>query len=280
MNMKTHSSILIILAGACLLFILLNPVSAATFVFHGGDECLPVGSQENLTVLLSEVPDGLSGANVTFSINDPDIISIDAVIPPPWATLKTASVPSPGYSILKAVDLQQNVKPGDANVIICKLSLAAHKNGMIILKASPVTVEDDKGGRYTIPPLEKKICAGAGGNQTPSTNETDSPTLKLTASPQTTISETTAIPPVTITSLNTQVASITTNPSFTATETFPIGTITEEKTTKKILTSSSTTTAELVPTISTPAAASPGISLNIFLISLIVMYLVLKKREA
>jgi hypothetical protein len=144
-----------------LVFIIsISPANALVFSISGGDACVPVGTSTNLSIALSDIPQGLSGLNISIAISDPDAAMITNVTLPVWAELHTiSSLPSDQFW-LKMVDLQQKVNMGDTNVPVCQISVLARKGGNSVITVTPIKVEDDIGGRYVISPAQKPICTG------------------------------------------------------------------------------------------------------------------------
>jgi hypothetical protein len=132
--------------------------SATAFIIEGGNACIPVGSQTDLTILLSDVPKGLSGLNISVSVSDPATIAVTNISYPEWAMLHTKIGHSDSVVGLKMVDLQQKINAGVSNVIISRLTVSAYEEGVGILTVTPVLIEDDVGGIYSTAPVKKSIC--------------------------------------------------------------------------------------------------------------------------
>ena len=156
-----------------LIFIIsVSPVNALAFTINGGDTCIPVGSSTDLSIALSDLPQGLSGLNITIAISDPDAATITNVTFPAWADLHTTSSLPADQFWLRMVDLQQKVTPGDMNVSVCRISVLAVKGGNSVITVTPIKVEDDIGGRYIASPKQKPLCTGS----TPSSSVTPTQT--------------------------------------------------------------------------------------------------------
>ena len=157
-----------IIVGLVLLsMISITPANATAFSISGGEACVPVGSTTDLTIALSDVPEGLSGLNITFTISDPEAASVTNITYPNWAAMHTnSSVPSHQFW-LKMVDLQQVVNTGDLNVPVCRVTVLSRKSGSSVMTITPVKVEDDIGGRYTLTAVKKTLCTrdSTGGSE-------------------------------------------------------------------------------------------------------------------
>jgi len=166
--MKSSVNKIWIIAGLVLLLMIsITPANATTLSISGGEACVPVGSTTDLTLALSDVPEGLSGLNITFAISDPETATVTNITYPNWAAMHTnSSMPSHQFW-LKMVDLQQVVNTGDLNVPICRVTILSQKSGSSVITVTPVKVEDDIGGRYTLTSVQKTLCTGdsTGGSE-------------------------------------------------------------------------------------------------------------------
>jgi hypothetical protein len=222
-----------------LIFIVsISPVNAIAFTINGGDSCVPVGSSTDFSIALSDIPQGLSGLNITISISDPSIATITNVTLPAWAELHSTSTLPADQFWLKMVDLQQKVNPGDLNVSLCQISVVGRKGGTSFITVTPIKVEDDIGGRYTITPAQKPLCTGDSTTSsqfqspsesgTPIPSQTSSDLITTTMSPSSTqvISLQTTKAHASAASLTTQNSGSEMTPSFT--ETVPLSNLTPE----------------------------------------------------
>jgi len=182
------------IAVLVILFISVSPVNALAITISGGDTCIPVGSSTDLSIALSDIPQGLSGLNITIAISDPDAATITNVTFPAWADLHTTSLLPADQFWLRMVDLQQKINPGDMNVSVGRISVLAKKGGNSVITVTPIKVEDDIGGRYIASPEQKPLCTGnsmPGSSGTPTQTSTSiiitpavTPSSTLTSIPQ------------------------------------------------------------------------------------------------
>lgn len=175
--MQTYARIIPIVTGLGILCMLTGSVSAAVFQVSGGDSCIPAGSQTDISIRLSDIPQGLSGLNISVAVSDPKTASITNITFPEWAVLHTKIPLSSDTVGLKMVDLVQKINTGAADVTVCRLTISAHKSGTTVLTITPVVVEDDAGGQYTIPPVTKTVCSVSSvqADESPVTRVTDTP---------------------------------------------------------------------------------------------------------
>jgi len=187
--MQSSAHLIAVIAGIVLLSISMAPVNATVFTISGGDTCVPVGSSVDLSITLSDVPQGLSGLNLSIATSDAETATITQVSFPDWAALHTNSTLPADQVWFRMVDLQQKVKPGDMNVLAGSISILARKPGNCIVTLIPIKVEDDAGGRTTIASETKTltICGTTGEtgeSQTPiPTQTTNTPVSSGTTNP-------------------------------------------------------------------------------------------------
>jgi hypothetical protein len=162
------------IAVLIILFISVSPVNALAFTISGGDTCIPVGSSTDLSIALSDIPDGLSGLNISIAINNPEMVTITNATLHDWAELHSTSSLPADQVWLKMVDLQQKVNPGDMNVSVGRISVLARKGGKSVISVTAIKIEDDIGGRYMMVPAQKMLCTG---NSTVSNSGTPTQTL-------------------------------------------------------------------------------------------------------
>lgn len=258
-----------------LLCMIISSVTATDFVFNGGDSCIAEGSKTDLSLHLSEVPQGLSGLNISITVTDPGIASISNITFPDWALLKTMSpLPFDAFG-LKMVDLQQKVNPGDTQVMVCGLSVMAHKKGASVITVIPVNVEDDTGGRYALSPVKKTVCVhnSTQGNQSTIVQAADTPISAQTMSSS--ISPTSIIPSVQYSpSPSSALAQ-----SSTVVPVLPAEVPSAQVTTVKTVPAVKITTSAIPPS-TTYAAPLPALTLISCILSMVVVYWLFKKKEA
>ena len=190
--MESSAHLIAVIAGIVLLSISTAPVNATVFTMSGGDTCVPVGSIVELSIALSDVPQGLSGLNISIATSDPETATITRISFPDWAVLHTNSTLPADQVWFRMVDLQQKVKPGDMNVPAGSISILSRKPGNYIVTLTAIKVEDDAGGRTTIASETKTltICgttSETGVSQTPLPIQTaTTPTSSGTPNPSTT----------------------------------------------------------------------------------------------
>lgn len=103
------------------------------------------GYSQDIQIIMDEVPEGLSGFNITFSVSDPEIAEITAVSFPGWGQLpKNSTLPSSSVWI-KTVDLENEVHPGDTNVLLGTITVTGKNTGISDLSITKTMISDDNG---------------------------------------------------------------------------------------------------------------------------------------
>jgi hypothetical protein len=87
------------------------------------------GSSQDIQILMDSIPDGLSGFNITISILNPEIAEISEVSFPGWNSLPRNSTFPSSLVWIKAIDLNDQVHPGDTNVLLGTVTLTGKKAG-------------------------------------------------------------------------------------------------------------------------------------------------------
>ena len=104
-----------------------------------------IGSSQNVQIVMDEVPDGLSGFNITISILDPEIADITAVSFPSWGMmLRNSTIPSSSVWI-KVSDLDNKTVSGDTNVLLGTITITGKKAGTTDLSIQPTLISADGG---------------------------------------------------------------------------------------------------------------------------------------
>jgi MYXO-CTERM domain-containing protein len=180
-----------------------------------GDVRVEPGETAETAVALSTVPDGLSGYNVTVRVVDPSAATIvDASVPEAYSLSEARVVDGGAAAVLKAVDANEAVQPGDTAVPFGTVTLRGESPGETRLRVAVTQVDDDDGGRVRPTTVAGSVTV-AEGTASPTTRDT--PT---TAPPATTAAPTTA-PGGDTTAPDTGTAAPTTAPGATETTTWP-----------------------------------------------------------
>jgi hypothetical protein len=134
-------------------------------------EIAGIGKTETLKITLDNIPQGLSGYNITISLNDPSVVAIVTVSFPSWATFQSNSS-LPGSSVwLKVADLNKQVEAGAINVLLATLSIESIQIGHTFVDISIKQLDDDDGypiasdiQNVTVTVIQQQSGGDTGGN--------------------------------------------------------------------------------------------------------------------
>ncbi len=112
------------------------------------------GSTGTVAISLAGAGTGLSGYNLTLSLAPAGTAEIVSVDFPSWARMPANGTLPASSTYLQAVDLEMHAEPGASPIILVNVTLRAITGGATVLAAVPVIVDDDRGGRYTLDPLQ------------------------------------------------------------------------------------------------------------------------------
>ena len=104
-----------------------------------------IGSKATVNLTLDKAPDGLSGYNLTVSLSNPEVAEIVSVDFPEWATLHTNSSLPADSVWMKCVDLNDEIKRGDKNISLARLTLRGDERGKTDLVIMVTKIDDDDG---------------------------------------------------------------------------------------------------------------------------------------
>jgi PGF-pre-PGF domain-containing protein len=99
----------------------------------------------NLSITLSEAPNGLSGYNITISLSNASIAEIISVDFPDWALLNKVSLLPAESAWIKAVDLQNSIIKGANNVILANVTFRGKSEGIARVLLTVRQIDDDDG---------------------------------------------------------------------------------------------------------------------------------------
>ena len=104
-----------------------------------------VGSEVTVNLVLDKAPDGLSGYNLTVSLSNPEVAEIVSVSFPEWATLHSSSSLPADSVWMKCADLNDEIKRGDKNISLARLTLRGDEKGKTDLVITVTKIDDDDG---------------------------------------------------------------------------------------------------------------------------------------
>lgn len=155
--MRTFASFLcIVIFGSLIGSVLASPL------LEGPDNLsLPAaGSAGALTINLTGAETGLSGYNLSLELTPAGTAEIAGVTFPSWANMPANGTIPEANTWIQTVDLGMGVEPGDSPCLLGTLAIRALANGEATLTVTPVIIDDDQGGRYTLEPLRIPVRIG------------------------------------------------------------------------------------------------------------------------
>lgn len=127
-----------VIRGAPTPTLFLTPSTGRAFLSSTGD----------YAVVLSIAPEGLSGYNLTVSLDDASLGEIIDVSFPSWSGI-SLNGPLPADTVwIKSVDLNNQIVSGAVNVTLCTLTIRGDATGETGITLTPEMVDADFGGRY------------------------------------------------------------------------------------------------------------------------------------
>lgn len=127
------------------IFVLSIAVSAVPSITINGEQTTDVSSTNKFDITLNEVPNGLSGYNITVSLINASLAEIISVEFPKWASINSNKT-TPSDSVwIKAVDLNDQIQKGATNVVLATLNVRRDNPGNISFIITVGQMDDDNG---------------------------------------------------------------------------------------------------------------------------------------
>ncbi|GEM_PF-5222324 len=123
-----------------ILITLVQPVLADLVV-----ESRTVQSDTFINITLTEAPNGLSGYNITVSVENSSIAEIESVEFPDWATLHDNSTLPSSTVWIKAVDLNECIQQNATDITLATLKIKVKGTGITHINVTSVRMDDDNG---------------------------------------------------------------------------------------------------------------------------------------
>ncbi|AAM05167.1 DUF3344 domain-containing protein [Methanosarcina acetivorans] len=140
-------------------YIAVSEASGSTVTLYFDPESSSVSENESteISVVASNFPSGLSGYNLTVTLDDPVVAEIVDIEYPSWALI-TENSTLPGTSIyLKTVDENNTVKADAADVVLATLTVSGKESGSSNLSIGIKRLDDDSGDSIEPTPLAGTI---------------------------------------------------------------------------------------------------------------------------
>jgi PKD repeat protein len=109
------------------------------------------GNSQVYSVFVTTLPTGLSGSNITYTLDSPSVGTITAYTLPSWAGLnRTSGVPADNVWI-EGVDLSQLVQPGATSVSLGTITVRADTPGKTAIHLTVNELDPDNNGTPIVP---------------------------------------------------------------------------------------------------------------------------------
>ena len=134
-----QSSIILCL-GVLFALMLIPGISAESISLSPRTSEGTAGEETDFTIIIDRVPGGLSGYNITVTVEDPSVAEIVDASYPDWVSFSSIypSLPA-GYVNMMAADLTKVIRPGETNVELAYLTIRGLSQG-----ASAITLKVTK----------------------------------------------------------------------------------------------------------------------------------------
>jgi PKD repeat protein len=106
---------------------------------------IPFGTKVSFDLLIDELPDGLSGYNITMSLSNPNVADIQSVSFPTWATMHSNSNLPSDTVWIKTIDLTDQIKEDATNITLATINISAEDCGTTDIDLSVSRLDDDNG---------------------------------------------------------------------------------------------------------------------------------------
>ena len=110
---------------------------------------IPLGDSQQFQLVLSNVPAGLSGANISIALTNPAAGTITAITPPAWAALNKTSVLPAASAWIDSVDIGQQVQSGATDVPLGTITIQGNNPGESEIALAVLELDADNGAPIT-----------------------------------------------------------------------------------------------------------------------------------
>lgn len=110
---------------------------------------IPLGDSQQYQLVLSNVPAGLSGANISVTLMNPAVGTITAITPPAWAALNKTSVLPAASGWIDSVDIGQQVQSDATEVPLGTITIQGNNPGESVISLTVLELDADNGAVIT-----------------------------------------------------------------------------------------------------------------------------------
>ena len=124
---------------------LVSRVEAATSTLLAPSITTGVGYAINVPIMLDSAPNGISGFEMTISLSDPNVASIDGVVIPSEFGLTFFEQVSPSEIRVMGLDFNQALQGNLSDVTLATVSMTTTRQGTSAIQISLTRLDDDAG---------------------------------------------------------------------------------------------------------------------------------------
>jgi hypothetical protein len=152
---------LLFFTGIMMLVMLACTSVASALSLSVKDTQIPsIGDISRIDIILDDAPNGLSGYNLTVSLSDPEVASIEETSYPDWAGIHGNSTLPADHVWMKVVDLNNRVT-SDKSILLGTLTVRGKTSGTSTVTVAATAMDDDSGN--TMAPLSNTGSVQVGG---------------------------------------------------------------------------------------------------------------------
>lgn len=240
------------------------------------DASTQVDETTEVQVVLAAAPDGLAGFNLTVSVADSAVASVEgATVPDRFAPTETQVGDAERSVRVEAADIEERVQSGAEDVVLATVTIRGESDGISDLEVDVLRMDDDSGD-----PVEPATTAGRLTVTRPATTTTTTRTATTTTATTSPPTETTTTAATTTRTTATETA--TTSPPTATTTTTAMTTApatSSTAATTATTTATGTTTDDAPPATTTSGDGGPGFGLVLTLVATVAAAL-LARRQA
>jgi PKD repeat protein len=128
----------------------MDAIDTPTLSFDSASSSVIEGQETEIGIIADILPDGLSGYNLTVTLDDPSVAEIVGISYPSWVNI-TENSSLPGSSVyLTALDGNDVIQAGAEDVVLATLTVSGKDVGLANLSIEVTRMDDDAG--YQIEP--------------------------------------------------------------------------------------------------------------------------------
>jgi PKD repeat protein len=119
---------------------------------------LTVGATGTYQVMLTSIPEGLAGFNLSVTLAEPAVGEIVSKALPGWAAMNRSSALPADTVWIEAVDLGKSVQAGATNVLLCEVTIRGDQPGISAIQVQPIQIDADGGGIIAPDPVSALLA--------------------------------------------------------------------------------------------------------------------------